>query len=264
MRRAVFLFLVCYVIFPLTSVGASESAESLFLKANGFFQKGFNSSGSDRADKIGRAASLYEQIVKEKGIRSGYLYYNLGNCYFQLGEIGKAILNYRRAEKLVPNYSDLKRNLKSARARRKDNIQKSQIRSITRTLFFWHYLMSLRTKIVVFSILFSMIWMFLLVKLFTDKGLVRWAASLCIFFAVAFGVSVGLESYKERSVQLGVILAETSVPRKGPGESYGPSFKEPLHEGTEFRLTDRQARWLQVELDNGLRCWINSRDLELI
>jgi len=264
MRRAVFLFLLCYLRFCPTTAWAAESAESLFLKANGAFQKGLDSTGQDRVEGIQQAASLYEQIIEEEGIRNGYLYYNLGNCYFQLGHIGKAILNYRRAERLVPNYSDLKRNLKSARGRRKDAIQKSQVRSIARTLLFWHYLMSLQTKIVVFSIVFSTIWILLLVKLFFDRPLVKWALCLCIFFALVFGVSGVLESYKEHSARFGVILAEETVPRKGPGESYARSFKEPLHEGAEFRVRDGQAKWLQIELDNGSLCWVNRRHLGLI
>jgi len=211
-----------------------------------------------------QAASLYEQIIKEKEIRNGHIHYNLGNCYFHLGQIGKAILNYRRAEKLIPNYSDLKRNLKSAQSRRKDDIQKSQVRSITRTLLFWHYLLNLRTKIVCFSVLFSMIWIVLLVKLFTSKPLMKWVLGLSIFFATVLGVSAAAELYTDNSIRFGVILAEETIPRKGPGQSYADSFKEPLHEGTEFRLKDRQGQWLRVELDNGAKCWLRSRDVELI
>ncbi len=234
------------------------------LKANALFQKGLDSSGSDGQEGIRQAASLYERTIKENGIRNGYLYYNLGNCYFQLGEIGKAILNYRRAEKLIPSYRRLKHNLASARGRRKDNIEKAQIRSIARTIFFWHSLMSLRTKIVVFSMLFSIIWILLLVKLFSDKALVRWVLTVCIFFTLVFGASAALEFYARHSVRFGVIVAEETVPRKGPGESYEASFKEPLHEGIEFRLRDRQAKWFRIELDNGAQCWVHSRYVEPI
>jgi hypothetical protein len=248
----------------MASASASESAESLFLKANGLFQRGLDSTGSEKADRLQESASLYERIIDKNGIRNGHLYYNLGNCYFHLGQIGKAILNYRRAAKLIPNSADLRRNLKSARARRKDDIPKSQISSITRTLFFWHYVMSLRAKIVVFSLLFSMIWIVLLIKLFYDRPLVKWASALSILFAVVFGTSVAVETYKERSVRFGVILSGETVPRKGPGESYSPSFKEPLHEGTEFRLRERQGAWLQAELENGAICWIAARHVGTI
>jgi len=256
------------ILLSLTSLAiparGSETAESLFLRANDLFQEGINSPSAERAQKIQRAASLYEQLVNEKGVRNGYLYYNSANCYFHLGQVGKAILNYRRAEKLTPNYSDLKQNIKSALARRKDRIEKSQIRSIAQTLFFWHNLMSLRTKITLFSSLFSVIWILLLVKLFLRRPIVKWGVVVCIFVTVVFGVSAALDVYADRSVRFGVILSEATTPRKGPGESYAESFKEPLHEGTEFRLRDAQGEWFLVELDNGKLCWVISKHVELI
>ena len=259
------MLFVWWALFLLPRARGAEPAESLFLKANDLFQAGLDSPTTvARAEKIGQAVSLYERIIAGNGIRSGYLYYNLGNCYFHLGQLGKAILNYRRAERLLPNFSDLKHNLRSAQERRKDRIRKSQIRSISRTLFFWHYLVSLPTKIVVFSVAFSMIWIVLLLKLFLDRPVVRWGLAGCIFFAVVFGASAALESYREHVVRFGVILAEETVPRKGPGESYEASFKEALHEGTEFRLRDRQGGWLRIELDSGAGCWVNARHAELI
>ncbi len=256
------------VLISLTSLAqsalASEPAESLFLRANGLFQEGINSRNPERAEKIRRAALLYEQLVNEKGVRNGYLYYNLGNCYFHLGQVGKAILNYCRAEKLIPNYSDLKQNVKSALSRRKDRIERSQIRSIAHTVFFWHNLMSLPAKITLFSLLFSMIWIILLVKLFLKKAIVKWAFAVCVFFTGVFGVSAALDAYGEKSLRFGVILSEATTPRKGPGESYAETFKEPLHEGTEFRLRDVQGEWFLVELDNGALCWVISKHVELI
>jgi len=252
------------VFFFAPSAVRAESGESLFIKANGVFQGGMSSPSPQREEKVEQAASLYERIIKGNKIRNGYLYYNLGNCYFHLGQIGKAILNYRRAEKFIPNYSDLKQNVKSAEARRKDQIQKKQIRSISRTLFFWHYLLSLRAKVVVSSLLFSTIWMILLVKLFWNRPLVKWGLGVCIFFSMIFGGSAALAIYTDHSTRYGVILAETITPRKGPGESYRPSFKEPLHEGTEFRVLDQQGQWLYVELDNGASCWVHVKDIELI
>ncbi len=264
MIRAASLFLFWCFLFWMPGAPASESAESLFLQANDLFQKGISAPEPGRTERIKQAAQVYERVLAERGIRNGYLYYNLGNCYVHLGRMGKAIVNYRRAEKLVPNYSDLRNNLKSALARRKDNIQKAQMRSIARTLFFWHYLMSLHAKIVVFAILFSMIWIVLLVRLFLDRPFLRWGSVVCIFFAAVFGVSAALNVYADNSIRFGVIVVESTTPRKGPGESYSPTFKEALHEGTEFHVRDRQAQWLQVELDNGSVCWLKARDAELI
>ena len=263
MRQGIWCFIV--IMASLASSGAcpSESAAELFIRANDFFQKAVNSSEPERSEKIRQAASLYERIIAEKKIRNGHLYYNLGNCHFHLGELGRAILNYRRAENLIPNNADLKQNLRSARSRRTDAIQKSQVRSIYQTVFFWHYRLSLGAKLLLFSVAFSIIWIVLLLKLLFRRAPLRWVLILSIFPTAAFGVSSAVEYYAVRSVQSGVILAETTVPRKGPGESYAQSFKEPLHDGTEFRLMEREGEWVRVQLDNGVACWLRARDIGL-
>jgi tetratricopeptide (TPR) repeat protein len=264
MREGIGLFVGVLVLALFLQAHAMESAAELYIRANDLFQSGANSPEPERSEKIRQAARLYERIIAEKRIRNGHLYYNLGNCHFHLGHIGQAILNYRRAEKLIPNDADLKQNLRSARSRRTDTIQNSQVRSISQTLFFWHYRLSLRTKLLLFSATFSLLWMVLLVRLFSPRVSLRWLAALSLLFATVFGASAAVESLTAGSRQSGVILAETSVPRKGPGESYAESFKEPLHEGTEFRLRERQGEWVRVELDNGIVCWLRTRDVGFI
>ena len=48
------------------------------------------------------------------------------------------------------------------------------------------------------------------------------------------------------------------IARKGDGDTYEPSFKEPLHAGAEFKLMENRGEWYQVELADGQRCWIPS------
>ena len=43
------------------------------------------------AENYQMAAAIYNKILKEEG-SSASLYYNLGNCYYRLGENGKAIV----------------------------------------------------------------------------------------------------------------------------------------------------------------------------
>lgn len=264
MRERIGVLIAVLVLTMLSRAYASESAAELYLRANVLFQSGVNSPEPERSEKIRQAATLYERIIAEKGIRNGHLYYNLGNCHFHLGQLGHAILSYRRAEKLIPNDADLKQNLQSARSRRTDAIQNSQVRSIYETLFFWHYRLSLGTKLLLFSVAFSMIWVLLLVKLlFVGAGL-RWLLVLSLLFAVGSGASAAVASFAAESVKSGVILGETTVPRKGPGESYAESFKKPLHEGTEFRVLERQGEWIRAELNNGIVCWLRARDVGLV
>ena len=53
-----------------------------------------------RGGDYAKGAEQY-QTVLSRGLASGEIYYNLGNCYYKLGQYGRAILNYKRAERLL-------------------------------------------------------------------------------------------------------------------------------------------------------------------
>ena len=69
-----------------------------------------------KAEDYDKAIAAYEEILRA-GKESGALYYNLGNSYFKKGSLGKAILNYERARRLIPRDGDLNFNLEYARAK---------------------------------------------------------------------------------------------------------------------------------------------------
>ena len=56
-------------------------------------------------------ASTAWTSIEESGQKSAKLYYNLGNAWFKQGNYPKAILNYERALRLDPSYSDARYNL---------------------------------------------------------------------------------------------------------------------------------------------------------
>jgi len=62
------------------------------------------------ASHYAEAAQIYEQIVAQ-GSRNSTIYYNLGNSYYQLGDLGRALLNYEEAAALSPRDADIQENL---------------------------------------------------------------------------------------------------------------------------------------------------------
>jgi uncharacterized protein YgiM (DUF1202 family) len=54
------------------------------------------------------------------------------------------------------------------------------------------------------------------------------------------------------------------VARKGNSETYEPSFKDPLHSGTEFTLIEDRGDWYQIELADARTCWVTSKDVALV
>ncbi len=84
---------------------ADETPEELFQRAN----TEYDSTGYIEA------IADYNKILA-RGQESPELYYNLGNTYFESGDLGHAILNYLRAQRLDPTDDDIRANLDYARS----------------------------------------------------------------------------------------------------------------------------------------------------
>ena len=67
------------------------------------------------------ALELYTELI-ERGVKNPYLFYNLGNTYFKLGQLGYAILYYEKAISLKPFDRDARENLEYARRSLKERI----------------------------------------------------------------------------------------------------------------------------------------------
>lgn len=94
---------------------AQNSAEMQWASAQDAYLKGDFTS----------AASMFEKILAESPGMSSAMY-NLGNCYLQSGNLGKAVLWYERARRLRPNDRDVLHNLAIAKARRSNPVVEIQ------------------------------------------------------------------------------------------------------------------------------------------
>ena len=67
------------------------------------------------------AIQIYESLLR-KGDAAD-VYYNLGNSYYKVNEIAKAILHYERALLLQPGNGDIRANLEIARGKTVDKVE---------------------------------------------------------------------------------------------------------------------------------------------
>jgi len=211
-----------------------------------------------------QAAMRYEHIVAKGGIHNGKLYYNIGNIYFRIKDMGRAILNYRRALQYIPNDPNLQKNLAYARSKRLDKIDIPQKTEVFKTLFFWHYDLSTSIKILLFSIFFTIFWLLAGIRRFVRNSALGWALFLSAILTMMAGGSLVAEAVLLHRVKPGVIIDASVITRKGNSETYAPSFTEPLHSGTEFNLSEKRGNWFYIKLPDGRTCWVPSRSVELV
>ncbi|MEA3547450.1 MAG: tetratricopeptide repeat protein, partial [Thermodesulfobacteriota bacterium] len=136
------IILLLSILFPLLAVQAGADPqtgrEELLTQGASFFRQANESDDPEEARRLYHKSLLrYEKLSRE--IENGKLYYNIGNVYFRLDDLGRAIVNYRRAEQLITNDPNLRQNLDYALSKRQDKIESKQEEELLRTLFFWHY-----------------------------------------------------------------------------------------------------------------------------
>jgi tetratricopeptide (TPR) repeat protein len=262
--------LLIAVFLALTTLAQAELPKeqvySLFNQANQYFRQGNTAGNTEQAAKFYEQAILsYEKIIDQGGIRNAKLYYNLANTYFLMGKTGKAILNYHRAANLE-NDNDIEKNLNFACSQRKDQVAIKTQKRILQTLFFWHYDFNLKIKFLMACIFWGIACICVTIMIWRGRKITP-----CMVTAVIFGIaavclisSIVIENRTQAQNIGGVITTAQVIAYQGDSKNYPASFKEPLHDGTEFTLLEKRAGWLHIKLFDESDGWIPDQSAELI
>ncbi len=259
--------LLLVVLFPSFAAAASgglthKEALVIFREANDLFrQAGKAGEGADATELYNKALLRYERL-RRSGIHNAKLYYNIGNTWFRLHDMGRAILNYRRAQRYTADDENLAQNLAFVKSLQPDKIAPRQRSEILKTVFFWHYDLPVNIRWWLFAASWLLLWGILSLRL-RRRSRVGLAFLWPLVPTLFLGGSL-LVSYWYPPAPAGVLTAKEVVARKGDGLIYKPSFTTPLHAGLEFRLLERRGGWLHIRLINGQECWIPAPSAEMI
>ena len=273
-RLGVVLVAVVVALLPVAGLAAGptlvpEALQELLEQANEKFRQATRAASEDpAAAKLLYQESIvrFEKIVSAGNIRNGKLFYNLANTYLLQGDVGRSILNYRRAERLTPQDRNLQGNLAFARSQVRDSIPVPPQRRVLDTVLAWHNGLPVLPRLAVFVIAFDLIWLLAALKLFK---LVRFSlrlpvALLAVVAALCLG-SLVVDEVDSRRANEGVIVAEQVVGRKGPDPvGYAPSFQAPLHAGVEFAIVEERPGWYLVRLRDDRETWLPAAAVERV
>lgn len=247
LRFLILLFTLHYS--SLTSAGeiTREEAIDIFFKAN----KEYNDAQKEMAakkvkealQKFTHAAQLYEKLLESNFI-NGQIYYNLGNAYYKLGMPGRAILQYRKAERLLPRNADIKANIGLLKSDFKDKEAMHQVPEILKIVFFWYFFLNLN-EITNIAIYMYLVFMASILSVIVIR--LQWLKRISIITAsclLVLIVSIGLKAHNQYSIERGVVIADECNIRYGPGEEYEPKFK--IHEGAEVKIEEARNKWYKV------------------
>ncbi len=250
------IFYILVSLFITTSVAAQGRVQdSLWQSANDNYAMGdFNSAIED-----------YNAIV-EGGFESAKLYYNLGNSYYRVRNMGMAVVCYKRALKLEPSNRDAKANLAMAKARCVDKIEQvPEFMVVTWIKSIRDSLSSNSWAIITLIGLFLLSILFLLFRFSRNRGGAKlsFILSLIILCAVIISLLFSLSAYnKAKGGDDAVVISAVGSVKSSPSQDGSPVFI--LHEGTEVEILETLEGWSKIEISDGRQGWMKNSELEVI
>lgn len=250
------LALVIALLLPLQSMAATVPADSLW-------DKGVNAYGTGNWQD---AISAWEAISAE-GYQAAELYYNIGNAYFKAGNNARAILNFERALKINPSYSDARFNLEFANSRIQDKIDVVPEFFLTGVMRKFSYTVSSNVWAFVAMLFFISTLALLLVFLLSASkskrklGFYAGIASLVLFFVSFSFARWQYSSYKSKDSA--IIVAPISSAKSSPSDDTSNQLFV-IHEGTKVKVLENIGEWSNIGLSDGRQGWLRTKDFEII
>ena len=231
-------------------------------------QGAFFDEGNQRyqAGDFDEALEHYAQILDD-GLESGELYYNIGNTYFKLGELGPAILYYERARRLMPGDGDLLANLELARSLTADEMASLPGFWLFRAVGWWVELVPRGALVWLVALAYLVAMMaVILVILRPATVLAAWGRRLAITGAtvtLVFGLNLAVRELGIGAAEEAVIMAEETAVQSAPSDDSALQIFA-IHEGTKVQTDRRSDAWIEIILEDGKVGWVRADQLEPI
>lgn len=216
----------------------------------------------------GNAAGALEAWsgIESAGLESAELYANIGDAHFRLSSLGKAVLYYEKALKLDPSYQDARHNLEFANAQITDKVKDlpgfflknwtrgfANIFSADAWAVFSLVLLALAlAAVIVFLLIRDIRW--------RKAGFASGITAL-VLFLICFGMMLS-----QRTLYLAedeaVVVQPVCVAKSSPANDASNLFV--LHEGTKVDVLERAGDWMEIQLSDGRKAWVEATEIEII
>ena len=215
-----------------------------------------------RDGQFGEAIQQYESIL-DGGVRNGKVHYNLANAYFKNGQLGPALLNYYRAERLMPGNKDIEHNLELANEQRNDPVIEDERGGLSTAVE--HFFFGLPYQGVFFAamILLVVAGLASLPLAFGRRHrLWGYAAFIAGLTGIALTLVATYQHQRLTAQDAAVVMAAQVDVLAGPAPGEAVNFT--LHEGIRCHILEQQPGWYRVRLANGYNGWLPRTAVEKI
>jgi len=201
-----------------------------------------------------QAAVLYEQLIGQ-GMRSGTVYYNLGNAWARADEPVRAVAAYYLAKRYIPNDPHLSANLRTVLTNN-GGVPPPTESSLIGSLFFWQNWIGTDTKMWTSLVLVVLTFVGGVPLLWRGRGGLKRATIVLILLTAVALASTGYDWYRFESVERIIVATTDALPRKGNSEHYEPAFVSPIPFGTLAVILDERSGWYSLRFPDGQEGWL--------
>ncbi|MBM3329061.1 MAG: hypothetical protein FJY67_06250 [Calditrichaeota bacterium] len=219
------------------------------------------------AGEYSEAIAKWSQAL-EAGVADGALLYNLGNAYFKIDDLGRAILYWERAARMIGEDADLKSNLAIARARLVDKTDESV------RLPVWDAVDRIRDALPAatlgwLAIILSLLTFGLMALRRWGRGMLR-ALTSGRWIVKPFGILLTLilsllilKWQAESAIQTGIIVAPEAEVLSAPSTG-SAKLLFTLHAGTKARVLRKVGEWYEITVGSERQGWVQSEAIGVI
>ena len=201
------------------------------------------------------AADGYRQLA-EQGTDDAAVWYNLGNAYAQLDDLGRARVCFERALRLSPRDGDVRANLSTLMQKLVDKeTDEDPLLHYAR----WFTMNELAITSSVLWLLTAVLFAAWLRRRHEATG---WLCALSLGLLLCCGGLFALRYHADADARQAVVIPGEVKLFNGPGRDYTPSIS--LHAGTRVQVLRSEGDWREIGAFNHVSGWLRAEELESI
>lgn len=261
-RARALALILALLAFSSTSFAQEDSPKATLTLEQAIKQldESIEHAGKTNADNnIRESAATLSFVFDQEGIASSDGELTLGNAYFIGGDLGRAILHYRKGLEIDPSHVLLRKNLAHARSFVEPSVPENNSSGWVRTsLLSWHQVTDRWTLWLVIVMLLALTSISCSLRIIDSKKRmpIKVPFVLAIFGFLGLGV-LSYESWVTGIEQDLVIVTPGTGFFSGPSSSvYQEIYDQPLGIGTEAIVLDSREGWINIRLSNAQEGWI--------
>lgn len=207
------------------------------------------------------------QGVLDSGLESGDLYFNLGNAWFRMGELGPAILAWERAARLLPGDADVRANLELARSRTVDDVTPQMTFWLFQLRDGWVHLLPRDLLLGIVGLAWLLTGGALVARVLSREPRRRKLATRTALgsggILVLFGISLLVRETGLTRPDVAIVMADQVSVQSAPVADADQTLFT-VHEGLRVTVERRAEAWAEVTLEDGRVGWLPLESIETV